>query len=224
MNLLIDNTSNFIVTQDKDRNLKYGILSVNNPETLKKIRDALLCYSANNYTVFGSLVRLSSSCVFPKRIVRDGNSLIFNGFVCNSIQNGYVSDSCEYSRKVYQNNYLNTILIATSLLNDLDGSNFDSLVQSFIGNGIVRCLPIEKIWPSSSQNMYNDFTQNNIDLVKFCDLLKEKIISYEIVEEISRQNLNSHEFSSRLIDLNQIEINSNILLGENSAFIRKKIR
>ena len=74
------------------------------------------------------------------------------------------------------------------------------------------------------KNMYKDFSQANVDLVKFCELLQKGIISYKVDKKVSKEELNRREVVLKLTNSKQIEINSNILLGENSAFIKRKLK
>lgn len=216
--------SSLIITQDRDKNLKYGNLVANDIQRLRKVRDSLVKNSSGNYNVYDDSIKLSSCYHSTEKTVCHGDKLIYNGLVYTPIYNGKMSNFSYCSRRIYQSNYLNTILIATSLLGDLKNIHFDSPAQEFIDAGIIRCLELDQIWPLCSRKMYADFTQQNRDLVKFCELLKEGIISYEVVENVSKDELNGYGIFSKLKNLRQIEVNSDILLGENSAFIKKKLR
>ena len=220
----ISNGSNSIITQDCDKNLMSGDLVVNDVEKLKKIRDHLMRYSIDNYKVSQQSFKVLDSYNVSKLPMREEDRLIFNQLVYSPIFRGNMSDSSYCSREMYQSNYLNTILIATSLLGNLDGSNLDNIAQYFIATGIIRYLPIEQIWTLSSKNMYKDFSQANVDLFKFCELLQKGIISYKVDKKVSKEELNRREVVLKLTNSKQIEINSNILLGENSAFIKRKLK
>lgn len=217
-----------IITQDKDKNINFGNLVVCNKDGLKEVRDYFMQYRSDidcktyDYSIEKNLSSFSS--ILPRGYFRVGNTIVHNN-ICgkNSDLDGDVQ--CDYDREVYSCNYLNTILIATSLLGELDASNFDFIVKQFVGNGIIYCSNIDKVWPKCSKNMHFNKKETVKDLRVLRELLKMKIISYEIEEQYSKEKFNGVNFKNfHCQDLESLRINSDILLGKNSGFSRKKVK
>lgn len=224
MNLDNVDEKSLIVTQDKEKNLMLGILRIGDIEELKKIRDSLMHYSkdSSNYIITTTAEKASLQSILQSGFIREGDDLIYKGLFSSPF---VVEDPefCEYTQSKYHFNYLNTVLIITSLLRELDATNYDALTKTFIGYGVIRCLPIELMWPLASENLYSDFNSKNLDLMEFLKLLTNGIIYYDVLNKISKSDLNhSHIRPALLQNLKQIEINSNLLLGDDSAFTKKR--
>ncbi len=211
-----------IITQDKDKNILIGNLEVLDQDGLKEIRDHLMQYRtdlANYERTMEDLTGYRS--VLSTDYVKKGNLLVHNFINEDVVDEDF--DQCSYTKETFASNFLNTILISTSLLGELDASGLDHVARQFIGAGIYRCVPLEVIWEACSNDLYFNRKKQNYDWRAFQNLLKLGLISYHIAEKISKEQINrSTLITGNCEDLQQIKINSDILLGNRSASCKKK--
>lgn len=137
-------------------------------------------------------------------------------------------DECDYEKKEYQSIYLNTILLLTSLLNDLDASKHDEIAKQFIYNGIYKVAPIEKIWESCSKKMTDFNSEINRatklrDLKAFRAALKIGYIRYNIIDQIEPSDSRFQDFYKNIAatNINAISINNALILGDKQHLIKK---
>lgn len=218
-----------IITQDNEKNILFGELNVveEKKEEFKAVRDYLMKHSNDlgHYQVVDK--DLSGFC----SLLNAGYTRVPNTDVLRyqEIKSKF-GDECDYERIDYHSVYLNSILLFTSLLNDLNVSNYDEIAKQFICNGIYYTAPINEIWNDCSQKMtdLNSFLNRNKetylgDLKAFRAAIKEGYIRYDIIEKISPQQQRGHAIfgAGDLQSLNQIEVNNTLIHG-NNHYLKKQ--
>lgn len=214
-----------IITVDKYNNIKIGDFVIKDKEELKKCRDFLMNESFEGdklptYRVLSDIDRITSVDFFKAgSFAKDDNLVIHEELNCDSDVG-----LCSYNEKVISSYFLNSILIFTSLLGEINKSSVSPIAQQFIENGIFRYDSFENIWKDCSKNLLK--RKSKYDLIAFRAALEEPspMISYEISRVISGDE-SRHAGFFRGLDfnaLNQIKYNSKILLGDNSIFEKDK--
>ncbi len=222
--LLLKRVDFMIITQDKNNSIILGDLVVNDYEGLKEIRDYFMQYRLDNgnYSHFIQDSRTSFRSILPTDYIRKGNFLVHNQIISSDYNDLNSSDECDYYVERFKSNYLNTILIATSLLGHLDASEVDYMTKQFIATGIIKCLPIDDIWIKCSSELCKRKVNLN-DYKVFLGLLKLNLISYQVQDIISVSEQNSGKLRHIYRDdLKNLVVNSHLLLGKNSANFKNK--
>lgn len=221
-----------IITQDTENTLLVGKLKVKRRDELKELRDELINREdINNYQISTQEGLASFKSILKTGYIREGNTLM-NQYITSS-----TGDDCEYIKEKIQCTYLNSILLFTSLLGELDATNYNEIAQQFIGKGIIHCMPFENLWPKCSSTMveqalesYKEKGQKSLNAWKRHDLkmfrlaLTEGIISYDVVTKYDFSKIigvGSCHFSK---DMKELSINNTAILGDNSIFIKARKR
>ncbi len=233
-----------IITQSlKDKKIYVGEIVVKDKYGLKEVRDFLMKYSNDKletYKVIGICDDNGSCDLYSFRsllnfgYLREGGALIHQYPVDDCLDDS-TDECCAYRRDKIYSVFLNSILIFSSLLGDLDGSGFEPVVQSFIGTGIINCHSFEEVWPRCSRNLatkrdsqlskYPDHARDFFrlmeeirlnDLKAFRTVLKEGLIHYQIDRAIPKEVYTDHKTFSGItcLDLEQIMCNNELILGE----------
>ena len=213
-----------IITQDRNNSIILGDLVVNDYEGLKEIRDYFMQYRLDNgnYSHFVQDSRASFRSILPTDYMKRGNYLVHNQIISSDDGGLDNFDECDYYVEKFKSNYLNTILIATSLLGHLDASEVDYMTRQFIATGIIKCLPIDDIWLKCSRELCKRKLNLN-DYKVFLGLLKLNIISYQVQDIIPVSEMNSGKLRHIYRDdLKNLVVNSYLLLGKNSAKFKKR--
>lgn len=214
-----------IITQDKDKNILIGELKVRDYEGLKDIRDGLMQYNKelSNYQIKTEYL-YGAKDTLQTGYSKEGNKLIHRNIVSIRFGNG-----CRYMQEKINNTYLNSILIFTSLLNELNPSEYDEITKQFINQGIINVSPIDKIWNTCIKDMttYNnseEIKNKKKDFLALCAAFKLGIIAYEVVYKIPKSEQNEHfAFQGITIDeLHEIAANTSIILEYDRHFKPKE--
>lgn len=215
-----------IITYDKDRNFLIGDLVVKKKEELKQFRDSLMngSFGDEKVPVYRILSNVNKSTL--REFFRDDSFRKDDTLVVHKELNSDSDDEiCEYNEKIIASCYLNSILIFTSLLGEIDKSSVRPIAQQFIENGIFRCDSFDSIWEKCSKELLEQGSKS--DLIAFRAALEEPdpTISYEIsrviTEEESRHGGFIRGFDNRALD--QIKFNSEIFLG-NNFLVKSKVK
>lgn len=212
-----------IITIDKDENICIGDLKVKKREELKEFRDYLMNESFgkgkfSTYKILSDVNKSTLSDLFVPGSFKKGDALVVHKELASSSQD----EICEYNEKVISSYYLNSILIFTSLLGEIDSSSVSPIAQKFIQNGIFRCDSFDKIWEKCSREILDKGSKN--DLIAFKAALEgtDSAICYDVSRVISKEE-SQHGGVMRGVDanaLNQIHCNSKILLD--NSLVRSK--
>ena len=208
-----------IITYDKDRNFLIGDLVVKKKKELKEFRDCLMNGSFGDekvpaYRILSDVNKSTFRDLFRSGSFRKDDTLVLH----MELNSDSSDEICEYNEKIIASYYLNSILIFTSLLGEIDKSSVRPIAQQFIEKGIFRCDSFEHIWKKCSSALLEQGSK--YDLIAFRAALKEPnpTISYEIsriiTEEESKHGGIFKGFDNKALD--QIKFNSEILLGDNS--------
>lgn len=213
-----------IITQDKQKNLLCGDIVVKDREILKEIRDCLIQNRADlpNY-------KISTEELAGFRSLLDVGFLREDNHLIHKYITAQYDDDCYYTREVIHCVHLNSILLFTSLLGELDATHYDSLGQQFIAKGIIKCVPFEQLWLECFQNMvayYSEPIINKIrlqDLKAFRKVLALGVIDYEVSQQISPLEMKRQVIKGLTsADLSQLEVNNAVILGDNRIFEKRR--
>lgn len=229
-----------IITQVRNGEVCIGSIKVNHPEELRKICYKLLESNNqyHNFSVSKSTINLKQSNPFKSPVKCDDKLVYRKNIGMDELGNyGYVRKEVSYS-------LLNTILLFISLLDNFDFSSCDKYARDFIKNGIIYASSFDEIWNKCSSDMVNKIitetklcddmnisSENKIkrieakkrDLETFRLALELGLISYDVEQVINDSSPAVFRGCSRE-DLQQIVINSTVLLGRDDIFRRKKIK
>lgn len=212
-----------IITQDKNKNIMLGNLKVTDRKGLLEVRDYLL----KSKKELGHYKREFEQLSGFKSILNDGYSKEGNHLVFREITSNY-HDDCDYTKETYTCIYRNSILLFTSLLNDLDVSRYDEIAQQFIIQGIIKVAPFESIWSTCARDMatIRNLDERKLklkDLSAFRAALKSGCITYQVEEEIKRADQNHVRYSMFAKNGKEIVPNNTLILGDNS-YIQKQVK
>lgn len=215
-----------IITFDKDKNILIGDLVVENKAELKEFRDYLMNDSFQNekiptYRVLSNVNKSTFRDLFRSGSFRKDDTLVVHKMLDYNSRD----DICEYNEKIIASYYLNSILIFTSLLGEIDKSSVKPLAQQFIQHGIFRYDSFDKIWKVCSRRILERGNKSDLIALRVAFEEPDPIIRYEVSRVISEDE-SKHGGFLRGLDinaLNQINCNSEILLGNNSL-IKSKVK
>ena len=116
-----------------------------------------------------------------------------------------------YNEHCYEYLNLNTFLIITSLLGELDTKCYDMVAKNFVKYGIFKVMPFDEIWSECSKKMNKNKESQDYEL--FCDLLDNNdFIEYVVDDIIEFETLRDKNVLKTLkVKLNDIACNSEIL-------------
>lgn len=220
-----------------------GDVVVKDYDKLKELRDALLTINDGSIGIKKvsedfSLGGVSS--VLNEGIFRKGNNLVFQNITKR------FDDDCFYNRVVYKCLNLNSILMCTSLIGNIDINDYTGLVREFIRLGIVYCPSFDAFWEKYSNavvsSVYNEIEKKDIrDIEDFNKLLKKSLTFFRMLLEddeitgeksiigydckklssVNKSNFSDEELSKikgTKKNLDQFNVNNALLLGDNSIF------
>lgn len=213
-----------------------GNLVVPNKDDLKEIRDALMQYHNDVMEKHGFLPNYSTTKndlmtfrdILSLGYFKDGNQLVHN-YINKEVN---VDEIVNYTKEVIRSNYLSSILLFTSLLGELDATDKESIVQQFIGMGIYKCIPFEKMWNTfnremvvlSGDNRKISNTERNIQLQNlkiFRAALRSNIIQFEVENEFPAKEY------EKTLSCREYSFDDRYRIGRNSELLfhdLKKIR
>lgn len=233
-----------IITQDlEDKSIFIGDIVVDDRKSLIELRDFLMQYNngkLETYKVISTVDANNSSDLYSFRSLlefgyfREGNKLVHQ-YLLDNFSKESSDDYCGYRRDNIYSVYLNSILLFSSLLGELDSTGYDTVVQKFVGTGIYNCHSFGEMWPICSMKLatsylkkLDSFSYNEtkilreleklrlMDLKAFRTALKLGIIRYEINRKITKE-----EYSNRstfrgvsVREAEQIIYNNIVILGE----------
>lgn len=221
-----------IITQDTENTLLIGKINVKRRDELKELRDDLINREdTNNYQISTKEGLASFESILKTGYTREGSTLL-NQYITSI--NG---DECEYTKKTIQSIYLNSILLFTSLLGELDSTNYNEIAQQFIGKGIINCMPFENIWTKYSAAMvekaletYKEKDKRDLNAWKRYDLkmfrlaLKEGIITYDTEAQYDFSKIIGVGSRGYAQDMKELSINNTVILGNNDIFVKARKR
>lgn len=179
-----------ILTMDENGSLLIGHLEVKNVEYLTKLRDVLM--KCNNQTFSVSERRTGCANGIDIPSVEVINDMIVTR---RNFREEYVKTF--YDERIYQSLYLNSILIFTSLLGELDESKYGKVSREFIKCGIFKLLPLSQIWSICSIALFKNKDSQDYEL--FCDVLNNgEFIEYIVDEVIATKELNTEGVFNQL--------------------------
>ena len=245
-----------IINNEADNSISVVELKVQDKDCLREIRNRLLkygifdkeCNLLDNYILLHSKEAVSFSKLLTTGYSDCGKFLIRQHI--NSIDKE--TDICDYTKDVYYCTHLNSILLFSSLLGELDVfeyCKYSDLVKQFIANGIIKCSNFYDIWQTCSNSLVNfgsrleresDFAKikdtfkltsndsklfNSIkkdDLYIFRTVLKSGLLCYDVIDSYSASSNESNFRGFTAKDIQQINVNTAILLGDKKCL--KKIK
>lgn len=219
---------NRLISQNVANNIVVGNLTVSNESELLAFRDALIKHgydeSVSLKTTFDDLFEQGYYCDTTQ------SSFVtkyFLDYECLPDGNGMVT----YKNNVITNHYLNSILIFSSLLGNLDSEKYDEIItKSFIESGIFKLDSFEKIWPACLDNIIKNNELSlyyehkfSADYLALKFALVEGLISYNVLSEISRKDI-SKLGALKGISVKELQqiINNSMLLTDINSLSNQK--
>ena len=182
---------NKIITYDDvDKFFFFGNLEVVRKKELKDFRDYLM-KDFRKYLPKNDKERLTSSDLFYSlsNYSVDGNSLV------HKVGKGLVyvdgDEFVSYDKVHICNDYVNSILIFTSLLGELNIENYNDIAKLFIQYGIFRYDSFDKIWPICIKDILKDNKLreskggHSPDYIALESALDDGVIYYDITDTYS---------------------------------------
>lgn len=217
-----------IITQDQKNNILVGSLQVKDEKGLSQVRDFLM-KSKRDLKHYRREIEQAYGF---RSLLTEGYSKEGKKLVHCETGDGY-KDECEYTKERFELKYLNSILIFTSLLNELDASIYDEIAKEFISQGIIKVAPLKKIWTPCAEDMATIKTEKDIaiklaDLKAFRAALNSGLITYKIEEKYNKDSQQGHYLLKGKVPekLQNIAINNTLLLEDNRylALQRKHLK
>ena len=218
-----------IITTDQDHNFLVGDIILKDKDGLTEIRDFLLQDNKELENFKSTVIVLKEFQPFVPLSYPKKQVLIQQYVTPFSCLNG------NYLKKFIYCANLNSILLFTSLIGELEKSNsqYSEYAKDFIWSGIIKNVPFSTIWEECSKNLITPCTpaqdrMRKQDLKVFRTALQLNLIQYQIDQIIEADKL--EDYISKRYFLNQreafyneqqIAIN-NALLKKNKNLTRKK--
>jgi hypothetical protein len=187
----INNKDNYkIFTMDDNDNLLIGHLEVKDVENLTKLRDVLMKCNAHTFNLTEHRTGCANGIDIPR--VEVFNDVIVTR---SNFREEYIKTF--YDERSYQSLYLNSILIFTSLLGELDESKYGNVSRQFIKRGIFKLLPLSQSWSKCSKELFKN--KDSQDYKLFCEVLDSgDFFEYVIDDSLNLKNDVNHFVFSEL--------------------------
>ncbi len=152
--------SNLIVTQNCEKGISVNEIVVKDADKLRQLRDYLIdsgftikpCFDEK--TIFDDQF---SNFYYDKK-----NKLAYFRCItdCEYYSDGRLVDV--YSENLVSHAFINVVSILSSLLGDLDSSNYESICsKTFIDRGVFKQGLFEDVWAASLRDIFDEMKKND---------------------------------------------------------------
>jgi len=170
-----------IITMDDNGNLLVGHFEIKNFELLRAFRDFLARDNFDNFKVIERNTGCANGVKVPVVEVVD-NCLVKR----DDFREEYIKTF--YKEYIYEAMNLNTFLLCSSLLGEMNINNFGKMAREFVKYDIFKLLSLPQAWKKCSKNFYKSF--NSQDFETFSELLTDgRFIEYVVDDVIEYKNL-----------------------------------
>lgn len=210
---------NKIILEDNQKNIVLGNISVLNVDELREFRDGLIKVGYDD-------IIHKDRCTFKDLFSSDYVPNYSNNSLVKRVLKGIDENVVFYDSIETYNKFLNSILVFSSLLGDLDINNYDEIITKlFIWYGIMKYDSFDKVWSTCSKNFLK-LGDNNPDFQAFQFAFANDLISFDVLSRLSVKECMDKRIlkGMHMDELKQISYNSQLINRMNDVFQSKGIK
>ena len=210
---------NNLILEDNKKNIVLGNISVLNRDELRELRDGLIRIG------FDDIV-YEERCTFSDLFKSDYVPNYSNGSLVKKVSKKIDGNVVFYNSVETYNKYLNSILLFSSLLGELDINNYDEIITKlFIWHGIMKYDSFDKVWATCSKNLLK-LDENHPDFQAFQFAFSDNLICFDILSKLSvKECMDKGILKGMNIDeLKQFGYNSQLFNRMSGIFQKKGLK
>ncbi len=219
-----------IYTVDDNSDIIIGNIEVVDRDNLKKFRDELIQSFVSKTRC--KLITLAD--LYRPGLYYDSNNKVVKERHRSEISKFESDSEIVYDEVTYYNRFINSIMIFTSLLGELNINNFDNyLTKYLIMNGLFKYESFDKVWDKYSSIIIGKEQKSNekygddvhcYDYGALRFAMDNGFIKYNIIDKIPFRSSNDKMIKNiSYRDIEQIMCNSKLLLNNDKKGKKKVI-